>query len=163
MTTALSYRDGVSIRTGIGAIARSLVFRGRSTRTELVSALILIGLAELLWRLVTHFFHPPTATGIETLWRHLAFEQAVSIALLAPLPALIVRRLHDVGLPAMPGLLLAGIAVMARIEQLQVAVGLHPGIPMLPPAGAVSTLILAVALLWSPARGANRCGPDPRG
>jgi uncharacterized membrane protein YhaH (DUF805 family) len=162
MTTAIPYNDGVSVRTGIGAIARTLVFRGRSTRTELVSALILIGLAEALWQLVIHFFHPPVAPGLTTLWHRLAFEQAVSVALLAPLPALIVRRLHDVGLPALPGLVLAVVALAGPIERIQVLVGLHPGIPMLALAGELSALILAVALLWSPARGTNRHGPDPR-
>lgn len=160
--TAASYRDGVSLRNGLRAIGQSFVFQGRATRSELTSALILAGLAEALLFLVIHFFHPPTAPGLTVLWRRVAFEQSLALLPLVPLIGIGVRRLHDVGVSAVPGILLALIALASDLNQQLAAIGLHEGIPMPAWAGPIALLILAVALFWSPSAGANRFGPDPR-
>lgn len=160
--TEVAYRDGVSLRTGLGAIGRSFLFRGRSTRSELTSALILIALAEAALFLLIHFFHPPTQHNLQTFWTRAALEEALALLLFVPLIGLIVRRLHDVGLPAIPGLLLAAIALASDLNRTQAALGLYPGVPVLPMAGPVALAILAVALFWSPAIGSNRFGADPR-
>ncbi|WP_084582146.1 DUF805 domain-containing protein [Sphingomonas azotifigens] len=160
--TAASYRDGVSLQTGLRAIGQSFVFHGRSTRSELTSALILIAIGELVLFLAFHFFHPPTPLNVTVFWRRVAVEEGLALLLFVPLIGLIVRRLHDVGLPAIPGLLLAAIGVAGELDRTQVAIGLHPGVPMLPAAGQVALLVLAVALYWSPALGINRFGGDPR-
>lgn len=160
--TAASYRDGVSLRNGLRAIGQSFVFRGRSTRSELTSALILIAIGEVLLFLGFHFFHPPTPLNVTLFWRRVAVEEALALALFVPLIGLIVRRLHDVGLPAVPGLLLAAIGVAGDLDRTRSTIGLHPGVPMLPTAGHVALAILALALYWSPAIGANRFGMDPR-
>jgi len=160
--TEVAYRDGVSLRTGLRAIGRSFQFRGRSTRSELTSALILIALAEAALLLLIHFFHPPTQLNVQTFWARAAFEEALALLLFVPLIGLIVRRLHDVGLPAIPGMLLAAIAVASDVNRTQVTIGLYPGVAVLPIAGPVALAILAIALYWSPAIGPNRFGSDPR-
>lgn len=160
--TAANYRDGVSLRTGLRAIGQSFVFHGRSTRSELTSALILIAIGETLLFVASHFFHPPTPLDLPLFWRRVAVEEALGLALFVPMIGLIVRRLHDVGLPAIPGLMLAAIGVAGDLDRTQVAIGVHPGVPMLPLAGRLALLILAVALYWSPAIGSNRFGSDPR-
>lgn len=160
--TAASYRDGVSLRTGLRAIGQSFVFRGRSTRSELTSALILIAIGEAMLFLLIHFFHPPTALNLQTFWARAGIEEALALLLLVPLIGLIVRRLHDVGLPAVPGLLLAAIAVAADLNRTQAVMGLHPAMPFPPLAGRLALAILVVALYWSPALGENRFGADPR-
>lgn len=150
------------MRTGVRAIGQSFVFRGRSTRSELTSALILIALGEAALFLLIHFFHPPTQLNVQTFWTRAAAEEGLALLLFVPLIGLIVRRLHDVGLPAIPGLLLAAIGVAADLNRTQAALGLYPGVPVLPIAGPVALAILIVALYWSPAIGANRFGADPR-
>ncbi|OAN58857.1 DUF805 domain-containing protein [Sphingomonas sp. TDK1] len=160
--TAASYRDGVSLRNGLRAIGQSFVFQGRSTRSELTSALILIAIGELVLFLAFHFFHPPTPLNVALFWRRVAVEEGLALLLFLPLIGLIVRRLHDVGLPAIPGLVLAAIGVAGDLDRTQVAMGLYPGVPLLPTAGQVALVVLAVALYWSPASGGNRFGPDPR-
>ncbi len=160
--TAASYRDGVSLRSGLRAIGQSFVFHGRSTRSELTSALILIAIGEALLFLAFHFFHPPTPLGVPLFWRRVAVEEALGLMLFVPLIGLIVRRLHDVGLPAMPGLLLAAIGVAGDLDRTQTVIGVYPGVPMLPTAGHVALAVLALGLYWSPEIGANRFGMDPR-
>ncbi|WP_040598143.1 DUF805 domain-containing protein [Sphingomonas elodea] len=160
--TAASYSDGVSLRSGLRAIGQSFVFRGRSTRSELTSALILIALGEVALFLAFHFLHPPTALNVPLFRRRVALEEALALALFVPLIGLIVRRLHDVGLPALPGLLLAAIGIAGDLDRTQVAIGVYPGVPMLPTAGHVALAILVIGLYWSPAIGANRFGMDPR-
>lgn len=160
--TAATYRDGVSLRSGLRAFRQSFVFRGRATRSELTSALILIAIGEGVLFLMVHLFHPPTAIGIVRLWQRVAFEQSLAMVLLVPLVGLIVRRSHDVGWPALPGVMLAAIALAGDLDRQQVAIGLHPGVPMLPEAGRIALLVLAIGLYWSPRVGSNRFGPDPR-
>lgn len=160
--TEVAYRDGVSLRTGLRAIGRSFLFRGRSTRSELTSALILIALAEAALFLLIHFFHPPTVPSVHTFQLRAAFEEALALLLLVPLLGLIVRRLHDTGLPAIPGLLLAAIVVASDLNRTQAAMGLYPGVPVLPIAGPVALALLVIALYWSPENGTNRFGADPR-
>ncbi len=160
--TAASYRDGVSLRTGLRAIGHSFVFRGRSTRSELTSALILIALGEAALFLLIHFFHPPTLPNVQTFWARAAFEEALALLLFVPLLGLIVRRLHDVGLPALPGLLLAAIVVAWDLNRTQAVMGLYPAMPFPPLAGQAAIAILVIALYWSPSMGPNQFGTDPR-
>lgn len=160
--TAASYIDGVSLRTGLRAIGQSFVFRGRSTRSELTSALILILIGEAVLFLLSHFFHPPTTLNVQIFRTRAAIEEVLALLLFLPLLGLIVRRLHDVGLPAIPGLLLGAIAVASDVNRTQAAMGLYPGVPVLPIAGPIALAILVVALYWSPESGPNRFGADPR-
>ncbi|KTF68235.1 DUF805 domain-containing protein [Sphingomonas sp. HT-1] len=160
--TAATYADGVSLRSGLRACTQSFVLRGRATRSELASALILIAFGEAMLLVLVHFFHPPTALGLPILWRRVAFEQSLALLLLVPLIGLGARRLHDVGLPVLPGVVLALIVLAGWLNRQQVAIGLHGGLPVLSWAAPVALTILVIALFWSPMIGTNRFGADPR-
>lgn len=156
------YSDGVSLRSGLRAVADSFAFHGRATRSELVSAAILIALAELCWFALVHFFHPPTAPGLTSLWNRVAFEQGVATVLLVPLLGLAFRRSHDAGFSGWPALVLLLVSVAGKVQDVQVLLGVHGGVPALAWVDDFCRVALLILLMWSPTVGANRFGPDPR-
>lgn len=160
--TAAMISDGISLRSGLRAIGRSFHLQGRSTRRELISALILIALGEGLLFLLIHFFHPPTVIDFTTFWRRAAVERALELVLLVPLIGLIARRGHDVGLSALVGLGLAAIVLAGDFDRDLVAIGLFSGVALLPLAADIALLLLILLLFWSPVPGRNRYGNDPR-
>ena len=151
---------------GLNCYTRIVDFRGRATRTEVVSFFIVATLLNLATNAFAEF------TGLEpaflqTLNPHLppGLEMlAIEHLLMLPVFALTVRRLHDIGLPGWPGPINALLGLMLGAwHALRYRI---PGMDALPLgweiARVVSLLLFYMALFWVPSRGPNRYGADPR-
>lgn len=87
------------------ALRRTFRFHGRARRGELLSYLVLAQVPLLLLAIPMRTFAPDAVAAPVLL--------ALSWLLLLPLPALVTRRLRDIGLPPALGLLLLALLVRA--------------------------------------------------
>ncbi|PKB25571.1 uncharacterized membrane protein YhaH (DUF805 family) [Novosphingobium kunmingense] len=144
-----------------GALAGTLRFSGRSRRGELVSYLVFQLLLGGLLTFIAGFWLDPLARD--------GFGRACAALLAIPMIALLVRRLHDVGLAgwwSAPIIALAlynaalSATAMVRGAEARLAVEriLWP-LDLI----AIGIALGALALILAPGtRGPNRFGPDPR-
>jgi len=85
------------------AIRHSLTLSGSASRAELIAFVVISQLGMALIRGVTDF----VLEGAARTWT----DFSLMLVVLVPLPALVVRRLHDIGLRGTWGLI--GLAVVA--------------------------------------------------
>ena len=148
------YENDFSFVRLFKAYGRLLNFTGRSTRTELLGYLISASLLSTIvsWAVIAIF-----AAQAGNIDSKMAISSVISLAFLAPMPGLAVRRAHDIGLPGAIALVLIvpWIATMA-----------FGGQPAAHPVWRLSLSIAYIAglvmLFWTPQDGDNRYGPDPR-
>lgn len=157
----------LSVGLGLKAYRDILVFRGRSTRTEVVSLYfvsVLIGIALnavlLPLDLSISLTHALDAKLPSTMLV-LALEAIPYL----PFVALSSRRAHDVGIYGPPIALIALATIAAGfwhdLHFRTTGVDLPPDWIEYP--RVIGVLIFYAMLLWPAPRGANRFGPDPRG
>jgi uncharacterized membrane protein YhaH (DUF805 family) len=143
----------LSLRLAMKPFRDFVRFSGRSTRSELLSFWCLYVAA--LFVLVTIGF-----AGLE-IEKYLL--TTVAVVFLLPTPALVDRRLHDVGLPGWPA---AFFVVVYGILANATDWGIVDPAYRFPLAVRIIInlvgLALLVACLWNETPGANRYGPDPR-
>ena len=145
-----------------GAVARSFDFTGRATRTELAAYYIA---STVLLVVVAAVVPADLALGPRGL-----MEMAIGLALLVPLPAAIVRRLHDRDTPGYGALIFVAWTIAAKYSAWRdYSNGPHEGFdpfeayPVIGWVLAAALLVLLVVLLQPGTVGPNRFGPDPRG
>ncbi|MES2445083.1 MAG: DUF805 domain-containing protein [Pseudomonadota bacterium] len=144
-----------------------LVFRGRSTRTEMLAFFIAAMLLSVLARAILGLFglsiEPLNALGTGLSTTILAV--AVDTALFLPMVALLSRRAHDFGWSGWPSMLLGTLGLALSLWhglgiQMPAAARIYPD--WLEYARGPGVLGFYATLLWRPSPGANRFGPDPR-
>lgn len=142
------------LTVGLGAFTRFAQFGGRSTRTELIGLWAVLMLANLPLVLLLG----PTLP----VWILSGLNLVASI----PMPALFVRRVHDVGwsgwwlLPLIP---LAAANLWRQVQWYQHPYEMSEGLPWwVDLAFAPVILGLMALLLWDDDPDANRFGPNPR-
>jgi uncharacterized membrane protein YhaH (DUF805 family) len=145
------YENDFSFSRLFRAYGRSVDFRGRSTRTELLGYWI------TTWLISTVAIYAAVFGGLATGGNALMVPALINAALLIPAPALAVRRAHDIGWPGIAALLLILPAAASMILD-------HVLEPYTAIRFILSIAYLAgiVMLLWKPQDGDNRYGPDPR-
>jgi uncharacterized membrane protein YhaH (DUF805 family) len=144
------YQNDFTFGRMLLAYKRPLKFDGRSTRTELLGYLI------ISWVLTTIAFYGLLFTGParETF---VVEYSVVRFILWLPMPALAVRRAHDIGRPWYWSLALLLPAFVAWVGRD--AVDHIPGLLQI---SVVLNIVGLVILFWKPDEEANEFGPDPR-
>lgn len=143
--------------------ARALDFRGRETRRDAAFSLMVVYFVAntLLGTLPAFDLRDPLGAGLNlTLTRFV-----VEVVATAPLWALLVRRLHDAGLPGTPALpLIPAFLVLKLWRALALTfptLGSPPVWVEVLWVAIVSTLGIFLFIV-PPSRRADRYGPDPR-
>ena len=132
------------------AYRRPFKFSGRSTRTELLGYLIISWVLSTLAAHSLMFAVPGPESFITAL-------TAIRFLFWLPLPALAVRRAHDIGRPWYWSLALLFPTFLGWVgrDLLEQVPGLLPSL--------VALNIVGLVILFSkPSDGANDFGPDPR-
>jgi len=139
---------------GLGTFARSAQFSGRSRRTELFG----------LWAVLTLANLPLILFGAHAVPASVWFGLNLIGAL--PMPALFVRRVHDVGwsgwwlLPLIP---LTATNIWRQLQWLQAPYEMPPQLSWWVHLALAPVLLALIALLlWDDEDGANRFGQNPR-
>lgn len=145
------YQNDFTFSRMLLAYRRPVEFKGRSTRTELLGYLIISWLVSailsrvlLIW--LKDFDAVETALVV------------LNLLLSIPMPALAVRRAHDIGRSwywSLP-LLLPTLLIFI------VGASLLGSVPGLLPLLGVLNVIGLVILFWKPDDSANEFGPNPR-
>jgi uncharacterized membrane protein YhaH (DUF805 family) len=165
--TAGTYRYGPALRLDIvlAPYRRWLDFSGRSTRTEALLFLFFSPLLGMLLGGIAEAFGLPPAYLPQRPWSAYAVDGAVILLPMLPIFALLVRRMHDIGVPGWPSIFLP-LPSLALAQWKEWHVVNLTLIPEPPTAASIAQSLLALAvfaiLLWPPARDYNRYGPDPR-
>ena len=140
-------------------LKRYAVFRGRSTRFELILFFALLVLVRIAIGYTAWFLSPENVE-----WG----QRGLIVLIFCPLVALMVRRLHDtgragrwllIGLPLL-GFLLWEVIVEVRDPLAQSPIDALPVLARV--ALAMTGVVVAVLLLWDADEGGNPYGPDPR-
>jgi uncharacterized membrane protein YhaH (DUF805 family) len=146
------------LRSAVQPLRRYAIFRGRSTRLELLLFSALVVLSSMAIGYLA-LIDPLYAT----------WGQRILLLLAAcPLLALAVRRLHDSGRSGwwlLLGLPLLGFLAWETYVQFDDPLAPSPidALPVLARlALAMTGVVLAALLLWDDAPGGNRYGPNPR-
>ena len=149
-----------AVAASVLPLKRYAEFRGRSTRTELLSFYLLTSIAGLLIDVAAKSLgHPEVTTWIAT---------GLLLLILVPSLAVGVRRLHDTGRSGwwlmlaspMVSAVIADYVASPRPWSLPVRLDL-PWWAMLPPLLCLTALI--ILLLRDDDVDVNRYGPNPRG
>ena len=144
------YQNDFTVRRMLLAYRQPFKFSGRSTRTELLGYLI------LSWVFTTIAFYAVIFTRPDA-YSFVATFTAIRFVLWLPMPALAVRRAHDIGRPwywSLPLLIPAFLGWVGR--------ELFDQVPGLLQIVGVLNIIGLVILFWKPTEGTNDFGPDPR-
>lgn len=145
------YQNDFTFGRMLLAYRRPFKFSGRSTRTELLGYLIISWLVSAI-----------ASRGLLVWMKDMeAVDSAMpllNLLLSIPLPALAVRRAHDVGRPWFWSLPLLVPMLLLFIVGAPI-LGRTPG--LLPILGLLNILGLII-LFWKPDDEANRFGPNPR-
>lgn len=145
-----------------GTVRRSFVFSGRASRMEFLIFMVISQAPVALTDWLGGWFAPAPLQA--------ALLFACNLLIIIPAPALVARRLHDVGLTARWGFILLAVAVLSLGFDL---LGLLGGWNVRQPVESVLSYVdwvlflpatvVYLLLLVVPARpGAARFGPDPR-
>jgi uncharacterized membrane protein YhaH (DUF805 family) len=161
----------LSFRLAFRPFVDAFQFRGRSTRTEVMS-FWLLGLVANAGTLTIGDPTPPIFYAATILW---------PLAWAWPWIPLLVRRLHDQGRNGWWALVPLSIVPFSALQWFTAPAGnaasmafhfgpleFHKGVGATP--WTISLMVVLIALmvanvllfLWQPTRGANRFGPDPR-
>lgn len=151
----------IGFRRSLGRTLRSAArFRGRSSRSELLVALVALVVIQPLLGLAL------SLSGLEPV---AAYRFGLHLVLALPFAALIVRRLHDCGRSGWLVLLpLYSFALWILRSAVSLAQGLDGRLQLERQIGpldwlAIAANIASVVLLMLPGTpGDNRFGPDPR-
>lgn len=142
-------------------VAKSLSFTGRATRSEVASyALAALMLSLLMW-FAGMFFIPDQWNGL--------VENAFTALLAIPVPALLVRRMHDQGrrgrwvwLAVFSFAVWALRALVAGIQGYEARIALDQVIWPLDWLVILANLAVIVLIALPGSTGPNQFGPDPR-
>lgn len=135
------------------------LFRGRSTRFELILFVLLIALLRIAIGYTSWFLSPENVEWV---------RRGLILLIFCPLIALMVRRLHDTGRSGrwlLIGLPLLGFLLWELVVQIRDPLAQSPIDAMWVVARvalALTGVVVAVLLLWDADEGGNEYGPDPR-
>ena len=133
------------------AYRRPFKFTGRSTRTELVGYLIISWLLSAIASRALFFW----TQGSEAADLYFPLTAAI---LLIPMPALAVRRAHDIGRPWYWALLL----IVSLIIYYVLGQPFLSQSPLLLQGVMILNVLGLVILFWPPEEETNAYGPNPR-
>lgn len=143
-------------------LARAFDGSGRATRSEVAHYALATLLVTVPVSLVTGLALPYAV--------HLLIGNALAALLAIPVPALLVRRLHDAGRSgswawlAVPGFALwAGRTVLAATLGIEARLQIDRAAWLLDWAVILANLAILALIVLPGSAGANRFGPDPRG
>ena len=145
------YQNDFTFRRMLLAYRRPFTFSGRSTRTELLGYLIISWVLSTVAAYGLMFTLPGPEIFLATI-------SAFRLLLWLPMPALAVRRAHDIGRPWYWSLALLLPTLLVFVVGRQVFDRLPGSILLL----SLLNVLGLVILFWKPTDGANRFGPDPR-
>ena len=148
------------VETALRPLRHYADFRGRATRSELVAFYVLISALAYLTAMLAPVLGP---------WSERIASELVRFALLCPILALFVRRLHDQGRTGWWSLLLLPAAAAGAWQFYRSGFSLDPIAQLAQPLPtAVQAIVmlcilaLLVLLMWKDETAANRHGPNPR-
>jgi len=162
----------IGLRLAFRPLMHAFIFRGRSTRHEVIAFWLLSTLAQA----GTLIYDPPPPPPL-----FYALGVAWDVVWAWPWIPLLVRRLHDQERSGRWALVPLSIVPLSVIEWFTAPAGhaasmafhfgpleFHKGVAATP--WTISLMVILIApmvvnvllFLWQPTRGANRFGPDPR-
>ena len=148
-----------ALGTAFLPLKRYAIFRGRSTRFELILFFALLVLINVAIGYISWFLSPEYVEWGRRVLIILAF---------CPVIAVMMRRLHDTGRSGrwlLLGFPLLGFLLWEAVVQIRNPLAQSP-IDAMPVAArvalAMTGAVIAVLLLWDEEEGGNTYGPNPR-
>lgn len=142
-------------------VAQSFVFEGRATRTELASYILAAVLVTLAVSFAAALFAPYPVRAL--------ISDGLTLLLAVPVPALLVRRLHDtnrsgkfVWLAVFAFAVWLARTTVANTYGIETRIGLDRLTWLIDWAVILANLATVILVLLPGTAGPNRFGPDPR-
>lgn len=137
-------------------------FHGRETRTNAFWGLFVV--ASLAGPVVAMLPSPDLRDPLGAGWNITAARFVMQLLACAPIAAILVRRLHDAGVPGLPALPLVPIALFFSYwHHLTFPSPAVPDLPLWASLLKIASVLVIYAIVFlPPSERALRYGPDPR-